>query len=386
MRRQGGSTTVWDGLEGGAVDALRRQIESDQPAQAWLLLGPSGAGKRAAALSLAAALNCPVRPRVGCGSCRSCERIARGRHPDVHHVAPEGPIIAVDVVRDQIVPEAARSPFEAAFKVFLIEEADRMNPAAQNALLKTVEEPLPDTVFVLISDNEEELLETLRSRCRVVRLEPLSQERISALLLEQGAPGEAAEAAASAAFGDLERARALVFDDGARERRARWASLPERLTSAGAALDAAYEVLDVARGTVKEREVAQREEVVELSEALGEGRGTAAARNALAKRHRRELKRLEEGVLEEALTYLASFLRDVAAARRGAPESCTNRDAANEVARWASSDVTDAELLAAVERCLAARASFVSNANPTLAIEATLVELSRLLALAPPPP
>lgn len=374
--------TVWDALEGSsAARALESQLASGTRPHAWLLLGPSGAGKGAAAGAIAAALNCAVEPGRGCGECSSCRRIARRAHPDVHHYAPEGPLIPVDVVRDQIFPEASRSPFEGAFKVFVVEEAERMNPAAQNALLKTIEEPLPDTVFVLVSDNEEELLETVRSRCRILRLEPLSLERMRAVLTKEGASGEDADLAARASFGDLATARAVAFDERTRARRATWASLPERLTSAAGALGAAGDVMQEARAAVRAREQEHKTEVVELSEALGEGRGTAAARNALAKRHRRELKRLEEDVLGEALTYLASFYRDVVAWRADEREAIVNADAPG-LESWARSAVSDAAALAASERCLVARASFQSNANATLAIEAALVELSRLV---PPP-
>jgi DNA polymerase-3 subunit delta' len=357
---------------------MARQLERGSGANAWLLLGPRGSGKLAAATAIAAALNCPMRPDVGCGECSSCLRTLRRRHPDVHHIVPEGPLIPVDVIREQVVPEAARSPFEGRVKVFIVHEAERMNPAAQNALLKTLEEPQPDTIFVLVSDNEEEVLETLRSRCRIVRLEPLSQERVEQALLREGATPESARALASAASGDLEAARALAFDGSVRRRRSVWASIPSRLKSPVDALDVASEVLDEARRAVKEREDIHKQEVTELAEALGEGRGTAAARNALVKRHRRELKRLEEEVLGEALAFLATFYRDVVATRAGGRTGVVNVDLVDRLEAWARSRVTDRALIACAERCVAARASFVSNANPTLAIEAALVAVAGL--------
>jgi DNA polymerase-3 subunit delta' len=371
--------TLWDSFgDSKTVSGLRRQL-AQREAHAWLLLGPSGSGKRAAAVAIAAALNCEVSPGTGCGACSTCTRILRRRHPDVHHIVPEGLVIPVDVVREVIIPEAARSAFESRFKVFVIEESDRMNDAAQNALLKTLEEPEPDTVFVLVSDNEEELLETLRSRCRVVHLEPFSEDDVVGLLVSEGAARADALAAARAAEGDLEAARDFLFDDSARERRRLWASIPARLHSSQAALDVAAEVLDHAREAAKERERAQRGEVLELAEAMGEGRGTAAARNALHKRHRRELKRVEEEAIGAALAYLASFYRDGVALRAGAGEIVTNGDARPALEAWASSEFSDRILLEAAERCLNARASFAFNANPTLAVESALVAISRLL-------
>ena len=372
--------SVWSSLEASpAVAALARQVAGDASGHAWLLLGPRGSGKLAAATAMAAALNCRVEPGGGCGSCSSCTRILRHRHPDVHLISPEGPLIPVDVIRELVIPEAARSPFEGLAKVFVVLEADRMNPAAQNALLKTVEEPEPDTVFILVSDNEEEILETLRSRCRIVRLEPLSEDRIATVLEREGASSEDALTAARASLGDLELARALAFDPASAERRAVWVSLPGRLDSPAGALDLASEVLEQAREAVKALERSQREEIVELAEAMGEGRGTASARNALAKRHRRELKRLEEEVLGEALSFLACFYRDVVAYRSGARSGLVNLDLQEELEAWARSPASERALLRACERCIEARGSFVSNANPTLCVEAALVEVTQLL-------
>jgi DNA polymerase-3 subunit delta' len=375
--------SVWDILAGSrAAETLAAQMASGEIAHAWLLLGPSGSGKKPAALAMACALNCSVHPGVGCGECPTCARILRQRHPDVHHVAPEGPLIPVDVIRELVVPEAARSPFEAGYKVFVIEEAQRMNDSAQNALLKTLEEPQPDTVFVLISGQEEELLETIRSRCRVVRLEPVSEERIVELLVKYGTSDDLARLAARISEGDYERARSFATDAGAAERRGVWAAIPDRLTSPAAAFDVAAELLDEVRAAVAAREDAQKQAVVELAEAMGEGRGTGTARSALAKRHKRELKRLEEDLIGEAFATLASFYRDILALRVGA-DAVTNVDLLDQIRDWATSDLSDSALLAAVERCLEVRPALARNANVPLQIEAALVHLARLV---PPTP
>ena len=376
--------SVWDELAGSrAVDVVKRQLGSGEVAHAWLLLGPRGSGKRAVALAMAAALNCPVEPGLGCGRCSTCRRISRRRHPDVHHVVPEGPLIPVDVVRESIVPEAARSPFEGARKVFIVEEADRMNQPAQNALLKTLEEPEPDTVFVLISEHEDELLETVRSRCLVTRLEPLAQDELIALLERQGASEDQARLAARLADGDLERARALAFDPAVAARRRLWTALPRRLASPVDALDAAGEVLDEARRAVKELEATQRAELDELEELLGDGRrGGAGLRQSLVKRYRREARRREQDVLSEALQALASFYRDVVAFRAGAAEAVANLDLVQQIEAWARSGPADGALLQVVERCIQAQAALPMNANASLTMESVLVEAARL---APPP-
>ncbi|MDQ3915700.1 MAG: DNA polymerase III subunit delta' [Actinomycetota bacterium] len=364
--------TVWDPFAGvRAVERLASQIAAGEIAHAWLLAGPRGAGKHAVAFAMGAALLCETARGTGCGDCSGCARAARNRHPDLHYVQPEGQIIPVDVIREAVIPEAARTPFEASYKVFLIDDADRMNDAAQNALLKTLEEPQPDTVFVLISDHEEEVLETIRSRCRVVRLEPVPLARIVDVLVGAGASPDEAQRAAVLSEGDVERARRLVFDDDARARLELWLGIPARLTSPLDALDAAAEVVAEAKAAAKAREKEQKAEVVALAEAMGEGRGTSAARNALAKRHRRELRRIEEEVLLEALGTVGTFYRDVLAARK--------RDDGEAAA---GSAVPDAALVAATARCVEATATFAFNANALLAIEAVFVELARLV---PPP-
>jgi DNA polymerase III subunit delta' len=375
--------SAWDALRGTrVVDGLERQIAAGEVAHSWMLLGPPGSGKGVVADAMAAAINCPIDPRAGCGVCSSCERILRRRHPDVHHIAPEGSVIPVDVIREAVLPEAARSPFEGSTKVFVIEDADLMNEPAQNALLKTLEEPQPDTVFILTSEHEEELLETIRSRCRAVRLEALPESRLVEILEGEGSTAEAALVAARMAEGDIARARPLALDPAVVARRSGWDSIPARLRSAADALDAAAEIIDVARVAGRERGRTQRSEIEELAEAMGGGRGTAAARNALATRHRREIRRVEEEVLAEALGALGAFYRDVVAFRAGAREFVTNLDKIASVESWAASSLSDAGLLAAAERCAGARAALMQNANVALTLEAALVDLVRLV---PPP-
>jgi DNA polymerase III subunit delta' len=372
--------SVWDGVyESQSANAIRTQIATGSVPHAWLLLGPSGSGKRSTAVAMAAALNCQKEPGTGCGECGSCTRIARHRHPDVHHVVPEGPIIPVDLIRESVIPEAARSPFEADRKVFIIEEAERMHPYAQNALLKTLEEPQEDTTFILISDREEELLDTIGSRCRIVRLDSVPEDQVVALLIREGASDETARLAARLSDGDVERARALALDEAVIARRWLFRGVPGRLREIKDAFEAAAEVIAEAKDAVKARERAQKGEVVELAEAMGEGRGTASARNALAKRHKRELRRLEDEVLGDALRSLASFYRDVLVSRHGGTPAIANRDMTEDIERWARADVPDTNLVAAIERCVEARADLLKNANAQLAMEAAMVELVRLV-------
>lgn len=370
--------SVWDGLAGRAVEGIKRQLAEGEISHAWLLSGPSGAGKAAVSDAMSAALNCLDEPLRGCNQCSSCRRVWSRAHPDVHRVAPEGSVIAVDAIRDGVIPEATRSPFEGRYKVFVLEQAELMNEAAQSSLLKTLEEPQPDTVFILLSHSEEEILETIRSRCRIVRLEPTSERHLVALLEREGASAETALMAARLSEGDAGAARRWAFDPPVGERRSLWLSIPRRLRSTTDAIDAASEILDQARAAGAAQKRAHAQETRALADVIGEGRGTGTVRSALALRHRREQRHAEEAVLGEALGTLAGFYRDVVAVRRGSTESIANLDRIDELQEWAGSSVSDGALMGAVERLIAGRAALLSNANVLLALEAALAEVTRL--------
>ena len=371
--------SVWDGLDAGrAVGGLRHQLAQGEVSHAWLLSGPSGAGKGAVSGAMAAALNCLDEPLRGCNRCSSCRRVFGGAHPDVHRVVPEGSVIAVDAIREGVIPEATRSPFEGRYKVFVLEEAELMNEAAQSSLLKTLEEPQPDTVFILLSQAEEEILETIRSRCRIVRLEPTPERNLVVMLEREGATAETALLAARLSEGDTGAARSWAFDAPIAERRSLWLSIPRRLQGAADAIDAASEILDQARAAGAAQKRAHVQETRALADIIGEGRGTGTARSALALRHRREQRHAEEAVLGEALGTLAGFYRDVVAVRRGSSESVANLDRIDELQEWARSSVSDGALFSAVERLVAGRAALLSNANVLLALEAALTEVTRL--------
>jgi DNA polymerase III delta' subunit len=153
------------------VALLRRAIEQNRLAHAYLFSGPIGAPLVDTALALAGALNCTTKPGEGCGACIPCEKIASGIHPDVVTLVREGAgqIVPIENVRNQVIARLGLPPHEADVRVFIIEEATAMAPPAANALLKTLEEPPARTLFVLCTTAPEQLLPTIRSRCQRVR-------------------------------------------------------------------------------------------------------------------------------------------------------------------------------------------------------------------------
>ncbi len=182
--------------QAAALVAVERMIRAGAP-QALLLIGPPSVGKTTLALDLAAGLLChaddpAIRP---CGTCRSCRLIDAGEHQDLHRLAPEGPGRQVRIGDPEdpdpgtirhLIRELARLPVEGAHRVALVEGAHRLNEDAQNALLKTLEEPPPGATLILCADEPERLLPTVRSRTAVLRLGPVGIRAMEELLAEHG--------------------------------------------------------------------------------------------------------------------------------------------------------------------------------------------------------
>jgi DNA polymerase-3 subunit delta' len=220
-----------------AVDRLRNMVSKARVPPSLLLSGPEGAGKLQAAMNLAKALNCQKAGEGkddACDECPPCTRIDQGGYSDVRRIGPEGPggQVKAEAVR-QVVADSPFRPFEGKNRVYIFEEADRMNPTAANTLLKTLEEPPPWTVLVLLTSHEAAVLPTLLSRCQKIRFLPLSPREIADVLVEEhdAARGEASLAAAVSG-GNLAKALDVLTDklDGLREEAHRMASVPVEST------------------------------------------------------------------------------------------------------------------------------------------------------------
>ena len=196
---------------------LEREFSRHEEAHAYLFAGPAGTGKRSVARLCAAARLCRGQNKP-CGECGPCRRVFAGTHPDVHVIEPEKGKrdIGVGVMRSAL-SEAAVHPLEGDAKFFLLPEADRMNPQAQNALLKTLEEPPADTVFLLCATRPAALLPTILSRARMIRFHPLSAEDASLRLQQLGMEKNRADAAAVLCEGCV--GAALTLDEDALSRR-----------------------------------------------------------------------------------------------------------------------------------------------------------------------
>ena len=196
------------------VALLSRSIERDTIPPSLIFTGPAGVGKRLVALASAQTLNCLDLRRQqsraadaieydACGVCPACTRIARGLHPDVVVVEPgDTGSIKVDAIRD-IVDRAGYRPFEGRRRVVIIDQAEALVPQAQNALLKTLEEPPSSSVFILVSARADSLLPTVRSRCPRLRFHQLGPEDVAAVLIRKGVDDTKAHAIAALANGSL---------------------------------------------------------------------------------------------------------------------------------------------------------------------------------------
>ena len=172
---------------------FRTAVSSDRVSHAYMLIGEAGLGKNALADAFSKMLLCERDPLHPCGVCHACKQVAAGTHPDVIHVTHEKPnTIGVDEIRDQLSAEVAIRPFSGKRRVFIVPDADKMSVQAQNATLKTIEEPPSYAVILLLCSREDALLETIRSRCVKLRLRPVPDRELL--------PGKAREMALSEAF------------------------------------------------------------------------------------------------------------------------------------------------------------------------------------------
>src|SRR2546421_2044465 len=285
-----------------AVAQLREAARS--PVHAYLLLGPPGTGKRQAALSFAASLLCAGGDAGGCE-----DRVVAGSHPDVVVRERAGPFITVDDARE-IGRLAWRGPMEGHRQVLVLVDLHLVDRAAP-ALLKTIEEPPPTTVFVLLADRLAPELATIASRCVEIRFRALTPDAVAARLVSEGADEAAATAAAVSSGGRMDRARLLVSDPTSAERRRAWGDVPGRLDGTGATVMALVDELLVHGEVVLEPlRAAQRAELEELAErAQMVGERGLPGRREIEDRHRREQRRLRMGELRFGLATLGRAYR-----------------------------------------------------------------------------
>ena len=372
--------SVFDSLVGqeAVVEQLQAAARGAGMTHAWLFTGPPGSGRSVAARAFAAALQCTD---AGCGHCSACQQALGGAHPDVAVVVPEGLHLSIADARE-VIGRSSRAPTRGRWQVTLIEDADRMEERTSNTLLKAIEEPPPHSVLLLCAPSVEDLLPTIRSRCRLVPLRtPPAADVADVLVRRDGVDPAMAAFAARAAQGHIGRARRLATDEAARRERQDVLSLPRSLGSVGSSLAAAKDLVDATKAEsdrlASGRDVAERES---LSTALGGGatgkgytgsapKGGAGALKELEKRQKSRGTRTQRDALDRALVDLAAFYRDVLSLQLGAGADLVHGDLAEQAATIARATAPEGTLRR-IEAILSCRTAIDANVAPLLAVEA----------------
>jgi DNA polymerase-3 subunit delta' len=347
--------------QSAAIDQLRATAR--RPVHAYLLVGPPGVGQEALVRGFAAALLCPSG---GCGVCSTCRRSLAGVHPDLVEVHRSGASLSVEDAR-RVVKLAQRRPLEARRQVVVVSDLHLARVAAP-VLLKTLEEPAGETVFVMLAELVPPELVTIASRCIRIDLPPVSSEALVAGLVGQGVAAEVAAAIALAARGSVDRARLLVDDPDFAARRMLWREVPSRLDGTGATAAAlAAELLASAEQAVaplRAHHESEMQDLVAQAEASGE-RGVAG-RKDIEDHYKREERRWRTDELKAGLGVLAAAYRDrLVAAVTGKQTTAPGR--VGERVQ---------ELSGAVGYIEGVCAEMVRNPNESLMLEALLVRLS----------
>ncbi len=313
-----------------AVGLLDRSIQQGRLAHAWLLTGPAGVGGLALAREFAKALLCDAEQGRPCGECRQCQRVASGHHADVMVISPTGTgSIGIEAARD-LQAAANLQPYEAAGRVIIIDDADTLTREAANALLKGLEEPHPNVTLILVTANDEAILDTIRSRCQIVPLRPIPFDQVAETLRENGADDEEANRLAKLSGGRLEYALSLLADT--------------------APLDARHAALDDILA-VRGEPVADRLR-----------RAGRMAENFYADRQQL-LARLEAW---------ASIWRDALVVAANAPEDVTDPD---DIERIREIGISLSEAQSVLNETLFTMQALRQNANARLALESYLLSL-----------
>jgi DNA polymerase-3 subunit delta' len=369
-----GTSLLLDATEhqGRARVALTAALAAE-PSHAYLFQGPRGSGKRAAARAFAADILAAASADPE--DARRRALLDPSPHPDLVWLAPTGAQHMVEEVRERVIRAAAYRPFEGGKRVFVVEAAEAMRDESQNALLKTLEEPPEFVHLILLSSDQEGLLETVASRCQAIDFASLPADVLEAELAAErldAGPDEIA-AAARLAAGDLERARLLLGERGKELRTeaergvaaalegecasAPWKALLDRAQAAGADVEAAV------------REVLEEEAKAGIKRSAKEI--TDGAKRA-GRRRRTE-------ILELGFELYAAWLRDLAAVAAGAEEVVFNRDRMDTL-RTQAAGLDPALPRRGAELVQETRRGLELNVSEELALEALFFRLETLLA------
>lgn len=367
-----------------AACAARRHEDGPALTHSWLFTGPPGAGRSTAALAFAASLVCTNDDVVGCGHCDACRAALGGSHPDVTHVVPQELTLRVSEVRD-LIKVASTLPTEAPWRVLIIEDADRLRNEGANAFLKTVEEPPARTIIVLCAPSTEDMVVTLRSRCRHVYIPTPSVESVARVLMGQGVAQAPAMLAASATNQHIGRARHLATTKQAQVLRAQVLNVAELVYHGDVAFRTIGGLFEAIEAEVAASlEAKEAEEKVKLEQALGMGgkgkgaakaaRGTKGTVDDLEKQQKLRRTRGARDGLDLALGDLAGLYRDALVHKGDAGVGLTHPDFEG-LSRELAEKNSEEALLACIDALAQSRADVAANVRPAVALDALVGRL-----------
>ena len=348
-------SSVWDPIVGQKRAVERLAQLARNPVHAYLFVGPEGCGKEEAARAFATLLITGSEDATS----RQAQLIARGAFADVSEVLREGSAVDKDEA-DNIVRQAATTPTESEVRVVIVHEVHLMRDSAAVRLLKTIEEPSPTIIFILLADQLVPALSTVNSRCVVMNFVRPDDATIISVLEQAGVPSAAAQLAARAANGNLQRARLLASDKRLAQRQAAFAMVPHHLDGTGATVarivDELLEHIDNASEpllTEQTNELGELEERVALTGERGSGRKT------LQDRHKRQVRKFKSDEMRSGLSAIVGTYHALITSPTPHPEAGRYADAIGRIHK--------------------AMSALGLNANETLLLQALFLQLPSLM-------
>lgn len=375
---------AFDGILGQPQvrDYLRSALTGERITHAYLFTGPSGSNKTQAAFAFAQALVCPKGaqgPRGGaCGECDGCSRAKRRVHPDVHYYAPEGAAAyLVEQIRD-IVADVSLAPIQASLKIYILDRVDLMNVSAANAFLKTLEEPPPNVVFILLGRTRESVLPTIASRCQTVPFRHIPPTEAAGIVSQNtGADAALSRVAIEACSGSITGAIGFIREKGNARIHFRQ-ELMARLSRLDRMDD--WRVIQLARTLVGESKALVDQVRVSLEAELEENRDLfeRSVIRQIEARNKRQLSLKTSEYLHQCVAILKSWLRDVMAVAAGTPELIINEDFRSDIVRLGTG-LSVARLGAALRRMEEAEDALDYNVSPETCLDAILFQMREVL-------
>ncbi|AOP52668.1 DNA polymerase III subunit delta' [Brevibacterium aurantiacum] len=344
---------------------------------AWLFTGPPGSGRSNAARAFAAAL---ISGGEEQGDVTA--RVLKGHHESLTIMSTQKSVIAIDEVRE-LVTRAHSAPVNSPWRVVIIEDADRMSERTANVLLKAIEEPPPATVWLLCAPSPIDVLTTIRSRCRPVRLRIPSRDAVAQLLIERDhVDPDRAKWAAAVAQNHIGRAKYMALNESADEERRQILAIPGKLTSVGATIRLAGRIVDeaaeTAKSRVEERNASERSDLMATLGIESEKSIPPSARSQIRKleeEQKRRSVRARNDELDRIFLELMSLYRDILMYQLGIREGWINAGEVDLISEQANRDGPDTTLLR-IDAITEARRRLQTNMSPVLIVESAFVLLS----------